>query len=79
MCSWLIKKFTLAGFILILFAITIAVSVSLGSKSISYMTVWESLFDYDAQNMDHLIIHTSRFPRVLGALLIGGFLAVSGA
>ncbi|MEK8128878.1 iron ABC transporter permease [Paenibacillus filicis] len=79
MCSWLFKTCIRTGFILVLFAITIAISVSLGSKAINYTTVWDSLFHYDAQNMQHLIIHKSRLPRVLGALLIGGFLAVSGA
>ncbi len=63
----------------VLFIITIAVSVSYGSKSISYQTVWESFIHYDEGQMDHLIIHTSRLPRVAGALMIGAFLAVAGA
>ncbi|WP_379143231.1 FecCD family ABC transporter permease [Paenibacillus sp. sgz500992] len=54
-------------------------SVLYGTKSISYSTVWNSLFHLDGDNIDHLIIRTSRIPRVAGALLIGAFLAVSGA
>lgn len=56
-----------------------AVSIVYGSKSISLSTVWEAFIRYDTEDMDHLIIHTSRLPRVLGALLIGAFMAVSGA
>ncbi|AIQ17356.1 ferrichrome ABC transporter permease [Paenibacillus sp. FSL H7-0357] len=54
-------------------------SVLYGTKSISYSTVWNALFHLDGDNIDHLIIRTSRMPRVAGALLIGAFLAVSGA
>ncbi|MEK5236303.1 iron ABC transporter permease [Paenibacillus sp. FSL L8-0470] len=54
-------------------------SVLYGTKSISYGTVWNALFHLDVDNIDHLIIRTSRIPRVAGALLIGAFLAVSGA
>ncbi|MBB6019078.1 iron complex transport system permease protein [Paenibacillus sp. JGP012] len=73
------KSFMQVVILTLLFGITIMVSVGYGSKSISYEAVWQSLVQYDSENMDHLIIHTSRFPRVAGALLIGAFLAVSGA
>ncbi|OZI12063.1 ferrichrome ABC transporter permease [Bacillaceae bacterium SAS-127] len=63
----------------LLFLVTILVSIAYGSKSISFGTVWEALIHFDSDNMDHLIIQTSRFPRVVGALLIGAFMAVSGA
>ncbi|WP_100401904.1 iron ABC transporter permease [Bacillus sp. FJAT-42315] len=63
----------------LLFMATIFVSIAYGSKSISFGMVWEALVHFDSDNMDHLIIQTSRFPRVVGALLIGAFMAVSGA
>lgn len=63
----------------LLFLATIFVSIAYGSKSISFGTVWGALVHFDSNNMDHLIIQTSRFPRVVGALLIGAFMAVSGA
>lgn len=63
----------------VLLTMTIGISVSFGSKSISYGTVWDAFVHYDESNMDHLIIHASRLPRVAGALMIGAFLAVAGA
>lgn len=60
-------------------AATVALSVMHGSKPIPYETVRQALFHYDADNLDHLIVATSRLPRAAGALLIGSFLAVSGA
>ncbi|MNI30172.1 Iron-uptake system permease protein FeuB [compost metagenome] len=73
------KTFSLlmAGAMLILFISLL--SLLYGTKSISYETVWNALFHPDPDNIDHLIIRTSRIPRALGALLIGAFLAVSGA
>lgn len=62
-----------------LFIATIIMSVSFGSKLIHFETVWQGLVHFDSENMDHLIIQTSRLPRSLGALLIGAFMAVSGA
>ena len=54
-------------------------SVMYGSKSISQETVWQALFSFDAENVDHQIVMVSRLPRAVGALLIGAFLAISGA
>lgn len=54
-------------------------SVLYGAKDISADTVWAALTSFDSSNVDHQIIRSSRLPRALGALLIGAFLAVSGA
>ncbi|MBO9607270.1 MAG: iron ABC transporter permease [Paenibacillaceae bacterium] len=54
-------------------------SVWLGAKSIDARTVWDALFHFDAGNIDHQIVVHSRVPRAAGGLLIGAFLAVSGA
>lgn len=73
------KTLTLAGMSVVLIIFTIIASVLYGTKSIDAETLWNAIFHYDADNIDHLIIRTSRVPRVIGALLIGAFLAVSGA
>jgi iron complex transport system permease protein len=57
----------------------IILSVLYGAKSISAREIWESVIHFDGNNVDHQIIMTSRLPRVIGAMLIGAFLAVSGA
>lgn len=57
----------------------ITLSVLYGAKNISAETVWDAIIRFDDANVDHQIIMTSRLPRVIGAMLIGMFLAVSGA
>lgn len=63
--------------ILILF--TVILSILYGAKSIDAQTVWNALFHFDSSNVNHNIIITSRLPRVVAALLVGAFLAISGA
>lgn len=57
----------------------IIASILYGAKNITVDVIWDSLFAFDADNVDHQIIMTSRLPRVVGAMLIGAFLAISGA
>lgn len=57
----------------------IAASILYGAKNITMDTVWDSIFAFDSESIDHQIIVSSRLPRVAGAMLIGAFLAVSGA
>lgn len=59
--------------------LAILLSVSFGAKSLPSGAVWEAIFHFDPGNVDHQIIRASRLPRAVGALLIGAFLAVSGA
>lgn len=66
----------LSPFVIVL---TILLSVLYGAKHINLQTVVDAFFYFDPGNVDHQIIRTSRLPRVLGALLIGAFLAISGA
>ncbi|WP_017473277.1 FecCD family ABC transporter permease [Amphibacillus jilinensis] len=54
-------------------------SIIYGAKDISLTTVEQAFFAFDAENVDHQIIWHSRMPRAIGSLLIGGFLAISGA
>ncbi|WP_138494018.1 FecCD family ABC transporter permease [Paenibacillus pinistramenti] len=63
----------------IVIALVVILSVTFGAKSISGITVWNAIFHFNPDNVDHQIIIHSRLPRALGALLIGACLAVSGA
>ncbi|QCR34350.1 iron ABC transporter permease [Lysinibacillus sp. SGAir0095] len=55
------------------------ISILYGTKDISAMTVWNSIFQFEVNNIDHQIIRTSRIPRALAVILVGAFLAVAGA
>ncbi|SMF73709.1 iron complex transport system permease protein [Paenibacillus uliginis N3/975] len=57
----------------------IIASILYGAKNITVDVIWDSVFAFDADSVDHQIIMTSRLPRVIGAMLIGAFLAISGA
>lgn len=76
-------KFSLPAVILLMAPaaalLLIALSVLYGAKNITVAEIWESVIRFDADNVDHQIIRASRLPRVIGAMLIGAFLAVSGA
>ncbi|CAM4015006.1 ferrichrome ABC transporter permease [Bacillus manliponensis] len=63
----------------VVIVLTIVASILYGAKQIDVMTVWNAFFHFDKGNVDHNIIMTSRLPRVVGALLVGAFLAISGA
>ncbi|MFD3257079.1 FecCD family ABC transporter permease [Paenibacillus lentus] len=63
----------------ILIVLTILLSVLYGAKNIEVSTIRDALLQFDAGNVNHQIIIHSRLPRVVGALLIGAFLAISGA
>ncbi|WP_166244879.1 FecCD family ABC transporter permease [Paenibacillus turpanensis] len=54
-------------------------SILFGAKEIDAGTVWDAFFRFDEGNVNHQIIMHSRVPRAVGALLIGAFLAISGA
>ncbi|CAM3707469.1 FecCD family ABC transporter permease [Marinicrinis lubricantis] len=59
--------------------LTVLLSVLYGVKSIDIWTVRDALFQFDEGNVNHQIIMHSRLPRAIGAILIGAFLAISGA
>lgn len=73
------NKILIAFFLLSLFVITILCSTMYGATNYSASTIWKAFVHFDSTNMDHLIIRSSRIPRVLGALLVGAFIAISGA
>lgn len=59
--------------------IGLAASIALGAAEIDLQKVVEAIFNYDATDIDHLIIRTVRIPRVVAGLIIGMGLAVAGA
>nr|WP_278430216.1 iron ABC transporter permease [Brevibacillus laterosporus] len=59
--------------------ILMALSIVYGTKNIELSAVQDAIFHFDSGNVDHQIIMHSRLPRAIGALLIGAFLAMSGA
>jgi len=71
--------------ILIIFAAVLSVvvaafvSIGYGAADIDFSTIWEAIFHFDPALTTHQIIIELRIPRVIGGVLIGSFLAVSGA
>lgn len=63
----------------VLIALTMLLSILYGAKQIDAGVVRDALLHFDPGNVNHQIIMHSRLPRVVGALLIGAFLAISGA
>ncbi len=63
---------------LILLTLGIIISVSIGAKDISFLTMIDSLFK-NSEGIESKIIRDVRIPRALAGALVGGFLAVSGA
>lgn len=55
------------------------VSIQVGAKDISLDSIFKALFFYDSTNSSQVIIRTSRLPRTLAAIMVGGSFAVSGA
>lgn len=54
-------------------------SLVIGTKTIDFSIVWEALIHRHPGNVTHQIIWEIRLPRALMAILVGAFLAVSGA
>ncbi|MEV0071328.1 MULTISPECIES: iron ABC transporter permease [unclassified Amycolatopsis] len=70
-----------AGLVVLLVALVLAaaLSIAVGSRGLSFATVLDSLFHYDASNPDHLVVHELRLPRTLVGVLAGVALGLSGA
>jgi iron complex transport system permease protein len=67
----------LIGFILLIVSIGLAISV--GAAKIHFLTVWNSILNYDPSRGADRIIVSLRLPRELGAAIVGAAFAVSGA
>ncbi|OMF31773.1 ferrichrome ABC transporter permease [Paenibacillus sp. FSL H8-0548] len=64
----------IAGLIL-----SLALSISVGAADISLSTVWEAVFRFNSDNIQHQIIKELRMPRAVAAALVGAAFAVAGS
>jgi len=64
---------------LIVLAVSFIVSISLGAANIKFLTVWEAIFRFNADETSHQIIREIRLPRVLMGGLVGAAFAASGS
>ncbi|WCN08300.1 FecCD family ABC transporter permease [Marinomonas mediterranea] len=77
------RYFPLARFIgaVLLFVAVVSASLwhlSVGAKSLDWVTVWQALTAYDPSNMDQAIVRENREARLIVALVVGASLALSG-
>jgi len=56
-----------------------AAALRLGVRPTGWADVWAALTAYDAGSAEHIVIRTMRLPRLLGAVLAGAALGISGA
>lgn len=61
-----------------LVAVGVLVSVCVGAKNIALPDVLSTIFNYDEDILEHVLVHDARLPRALCAVLVGGVLALSG-
>ncbi|MBX2847226.1 MAG: iron ABC transporter permease [Acidiferrobacterales bacterium] len=54
------------------------VHLSVGAKSLDWMTIWHALTAYDPSDLDQAIVRESRQARLLVALMVGAALALAG-
>ncbi len=71
-------SYVFMGVGIILLIAGILMSISIGAKNIDIQTIIQSLF-IDSNDVNTKIIRDVRIPRAICAMLVGGFLAVSGA
>lgn len=62
----------------LLLMVSFVASVAFGQYAISLNSVWQSFWHYDPNNIDHVIIHTTRMSRAVVACTVGAALAVAG-
>lgn len=72
------KAYLLIVFGLIILTTGVLLSISLGANDMSFKTTIQSLFSSNV-DINTNIVKDIRLPRVIAAVLVGGFLAVSGA
>ncbi|MFB5662847.1 FecCD family ABC transporter permease [Alteribacillus sp. HJP-4] len=64
---------------MVLLLIMLFFSISFGAADVDLKMVWQAVFHYDSSITNHQIIQEVRLPRALASVMIGAFLAVSGA
>ncbi|WP_068496081.1 FecCD family ABC transporter permease [Paenibacillus kribbensis] len=79
MLTTIIRKWTGLGVCLLLLAGALFLGLLLGRTLIPPQLMISSLLYYDAQNVEHVLIHTERLPRTIIAAVVGASLAIAGA
>ncbi len=80
LCDSGIGRFYLISSVsLLILGFAIFIAVSTGAKEISLPVVWEAVWHFDETHIEHQILQSIRFPRVLAAALVGAAFAVAGA
>ncbi len=64
---------------LIVFFICSGITLTYLSPVSTFQQVIDSIFHYNPDDMIHYVNRTIKIPRILGALMVGGFLAVGGS
>lgn len=64
---------------LLLIAAGFLAAICIGAKEISMDVILNSIFQYDEQNLDMMLIRDSRIPRAVASVIIGSLLALTGA
>lgn len=67
------------GVAVVILLIVLVASILLGAADINAETVYKAILDYNATDIDQVIIRTVRLPRVVAGVIIGMGLAVAGA
>lgn len=63
----------------ILIVAIVLLAIIYGTKDITIANVFQAIFQFDENNIDHQIIWSGRLPRILAVLFVGAFLGVAGA
>ncbi|HEY4532409.1 MAG TPA: iron ABC transporter permease [Kurthia sp.] len=63
----------------ILLVISMFLALAYGAADVSLATIKAAIFNYDATNSEHQVIRDLRFPRIIGAALVGSSFAVAGS
>jgi iron complex transport system permease protein len=74
---WAATLILSGGLILLVFGL--GLSVSFGAADIRFPIVWDAIFSFNPDHVQHQIIRELRLPRVLGGAMVGAAFAVSGA
>ncbi|MCL6457544.1 MAG: iron ABC transporter permease [Gorillibacterium sp.] len=64
---------------MLLLALGLILSISVGAVNIKPINVWNALLQYDPDSAQHRIIHVLRVPRAIAGALVGACFAVAGA
>lgn len=67
----------ISGLIFLFFSFIL--SISLGAADIDVSTIYNAFFNFDTAVTQHQIIRELRFPRIIGAALVGAAFSVAGA